>query len=71
MARSMDMVVTDNIDIIIRMLESGPKLVQKYIERPVTIKNKKIDLRFIVTLKSLDPLEVFVYKRFWVRTGNN
>ncbi len=53
MARSMDMVVTDNIDAIVRLMETGPKLAQKYIERPMTINKKKIDLRFVVCLKSV------------------
>ena len=53
MARSMDMVVTDNLDVILRLLETGPKLAQKYIHRPVTLRGKKIDLRFIVLLRSV------------------
>lgn len=53
MARSMDMVVTDNLNNIVRLMESGPKLAQKYIHHPLTIYNKKIDLRFVVLLKSV------------------
>jgi len=53
MARSMDMAVTDSLDCIIRLLESGPKLAQKYIHRPLTLRGKKIDLRFIVVLASV------------------
>lgn len=53
MARSMDTIVTSNVDTIIRLLESGPKLAQKYIQRPLTINKKKIDLRFVVALQSV------------------
>lgn len=53
MARSMDMVVTKNLDVVLRILETGPKLAQKYIHRPVTLRGNKIDLRFIVLLRSV------------------
>lgn len=70
MARSMDMVVTNNLDIIIRLLETGPKLAQKYIDRPLTLRDKKIDFRYVVLLRSLEPLEVFMYKIFFIRSSN-
>ena len=70
MARSMDMVVTNNLDIITRILETGPKLVQKYIHRPMTFRNKKVDFRYVVVLRSLEPLEVFLYNIFWIRSAN-
>ena len=53
LARSMDMIVTDNLDLIVRSIETGPKIAQKYIHNPVTLNNKKIDLRYIVMLKSV------------------
>ena len=59
MARSIDMVVTDNLDNIIRQMESGPRLVQKYIQNPLTIEGKKIDLRFIVAVKSVNKIRIF------------
>ena len=52
-------------------METGPKLAQKYITNPVKRLNRKIDLRFIVTAKSLNPLNVYIYKHFWIRTSNN
>ena len=52
-------------------METGPKLVQKYITYPVRRMNRKIDLRFIVAAKSIIPLHVYLYKHFWIRTSNN
>lgn len=70
MARSLDTVVTNNLDLIIRLLETGPKIAQKYIQRPLRLRNKKVDFRFIVGLRSLVPLQVFIYKVFWIRISN-
>lgn len=46
-------------------------MVQKYITNPVKRLNRKIDLRFIVAAKSIFPLNVYIYKHFWIRTSNN
>jgi len=71
MTRSMDMIVTDNLDDIIRNVETGQKICQKYLDRPLLLNKKKFDLRFIVVLKKLIPLEVYMYsKMFWVRSAN-
>ncbi|KFK43033.1 hypothetical protein AALP_AA1G070000 [Arabis alpina] len=71
MARTIDTSITDNLTAIIRMMETGPKICQKYIEHPALFKGKKFDLRYIVLLRSLDPLEIFMTDIFWVRLSNN
>lgn len=71
MARSMDMLVSNNLTTIVRNMETGPKLVQKYINNPVKRLNRKIDLRFILMLQSIQPLQAYLYRHFWVRTSNN
>ncbi|KAL4484835.1 hypothetical protein ABPG74_020012 [Tetrahymena malaccensis] len=71
LARSMDMIVTDNLDQIIRQTETLPRLAQKYIQNPLTIQKKKIDLRFMVAVRSIKPLEVYIYKNFVIRSSNN
>ncbi|KAJ3673647.1 hypothetical protein LUZ60_005639 [Juncus effusus] len=71
LARTIDTTVTDNISEIIRLMETGPKICQKYIERPSLFKGKKFDLRYMVLVRSFEPLEIFLSDVFWVRLANN
>ncbi|KAL5995106.1 hypothetical protein ACLOJK_025164 [Asimina triloba] len=71
MARTIDTTVTGDISAIIRLMETGPKICQKYIEHPTLFKGRKFDLRYIVLVRSMNPLEIFLSDVFWVRLGNN
>lgn len=71
MARSIDTWVTNNCEQICRLVETGPKIAQKYIDRPITFQGRKIDLRYVVILKSIMPLSVYVSNEFFIRFGNN
>uniref|UniRef100_A0A2P2LZM1 Uncharacterized protein MANES_03G040400 n=1 Tax=Rhizophora mucronata TaxID=61149 RepID=A0A2P2LZM1_RHIMU len=71
MARTIDTTVTDNLSAIIRLMETGPKICQKYIEHPALFQGKKFDLRYIVLVRSINPLELFLADVFWVRLANN
>lgn len=66
MARTIDTSITDNLSAIIRMMETGPKICQKYIEHPALFKGKKFDLRYVVLVRSIDPLEIYLTEIFWV-----
>lgn len=71
MARTIDTTVTDNLSAIIRLMETGPKICQKYIEHPALFNGKKFDIRYIVLVRSMNPLELFLSEVFWVRLANN
>lgn len=71
MARTIDTTVTGDLPAIIRLMETGPKICQKYIESPTLFKGKKFDLRFIVLVRSMRPVEIFLADVFWVRLANN
>ncbi|CAN6296299.1 unnamed protein product [Urochloa humidicola] len=71
MARTIDTTVTGDLSAIIRLMETGPKICQKYIERPVLFQGRKFDLRYIVLVCSIRPLEIFLSDVFWVRLANN
>ncbi|KAJ9547926.1 hypothetical protein OSB04_020469 [Centaurea solstitialis] len=71
MARTIDTSVTGNLSAIIRLMETGPKICQKYIEHPILYRGKKFDLRYIVLVRSMNPLELFITDIFWVRLANN
>jgi len=71
MARTIDTTVTGDLSAIIRLMETGPKICQKYIERPALFQGRKFDLRYIVLVRSICPLEIFLSDVFWVRLANN
>lgn len=66
MARTIDTTITGNLSAIIRLMETGPKVCQKYIEHPALFQGRKFDLRYIVLVRSLNPLEIFLADIFWV-----
>lgn len=71
MARTIDTTINSNLSAIIRLMETGPKICQKYIEHPALFKGRKFDLRYIVLVRSMNPLEIFLADVFWVRLANN
>lgn len=75
LARGLDTHITNDLNSILRLSESGPKIVSKYVEDPVLIERDdvglvKFDLRFVVMLTSVCPLELLVHKKFVVRVSN-
>ncbi|XP_036722708.1 tubulin--tyrosine ligase-like protein 12 [Balaenoptera musculus] len=75
LARSLDTHITKSLHSIIRHRESSPKVVSKYIESPVLFLREdvgrvKFDIRYIVLLRSVKPLTLFVYDVFWLRFSN-
>ncbi|KAK9697343.1 hypothetical protein RND81_08G031300 [Saponaria officinalis] len=71
MARTIDTTITSNLSAIIRLMETGPKICQKYIEHPALFRGKKFDIRYIVLVRNMNPLEIFLCDIFWVRLANN
>ncbi|XP_068959003.1 tubulin--tyrosine ligase-like protein 12 [Petaurus breviceps papuanus] len=75
LARSLDTHVTNSLHNIIRLRESAPKVVSKYIESPVLFRREdvgmvKFDIRYVVLLRSVRPLRLYVYDVFWLRFSN-
>nr|CAD7457551.1 unnamed protein product [Timema tahoe] len=75
LARGLDTHITNNINYIVRLPFTGPKIAQKYIEDPVLFNRLdcglvKFDIRYVLLLKSIQPLEVYVYRNFFLRFAN-
>lgn len=76
LARSLDTTITNNLSQIIRLSQTGPKIAQKYIDNPVLFYRPdadgkvKFDVRYVILLSKVNPLEVYVYKKFFLRFSN-
>ncbi|XP_015256106.1 PREDICTED: tubulin--tyrosine ligase-like protein 12 [Cyprinodon variegatus] len=75
LARGLDTHITRNLDYIIRQRESTPKVVCKYLEDPVLFSREEIgmvkfDIRYMLMLRSVQPLCLYVYDVFWLRFAN-
>ncbi|XP_017061437.1 tubulin--tyrosine ligase-like protein 12 [Drosophila ficusphila] len=77
LARGLDTHITDNIKQIVRLPATGPKIAQKYIERPVLFSRDelnglvKFDIRYVILLKSVRPLKAYVHRKFFLRFANH
>ncbi|XP_051748307.1 tubulin--tyrosine ligase-like protein 12 isoform X3 [Ctenopharyngodon idella] len=75
LARGLDTHITNNLSYIIRQRESTPKVVSKYLEDPVLFHRDevgmvKFDIRYMVLLRSVEPLRLYAYDVFWLRFAN-
>lgn len=75
LARGLDAHISNNLDCIIRQRESSPKVVCKYLEDPVLflrpdVGSVKFDFRYMLMLRSVKPLRLYVYDVFWLRFAN-
>ncbi|XP_055549385.1 tubulin--tyrosine ligase-like protein 12 [Wyeomyia smithii] len=76
LARGLDTYITKNLSQIMRLQQTGPKIVQKYIDNPVLFLRPevegrvKFDIRYVLLLKSVDELSAYIYNQFFLRFAN-
>jgi hypothetical protein len=70
-ARSSDHIITNNLECIVRHIETAPRLIQKYVDRPFLVEKKKIDIRCWVVVRSFSPLELYIHKYCYSRTSSH
>lgn len=75
LARGLDTHITNNLNYILRLPSTGPKVACKYVTDPVLFPCEdiglvKLDIRYILLLRSIEPLTLYAYKRFWLRFAN-
>ncbi|XP_058812359.1 tubulin--tyrosine ligase-like protein 12 [Topomyia yanbarensis] len=76
LARGLDTHITKSLPQIMRLQQTGPKIVQKYIENPVLFERPevdgrvKFDVRYVLLLKSVDELFAYIHNKFFLRFAN-
>ncbi|CAH8541072.1 unnamed protein product [Schistosoma turkestanicum] len=76
LGRGVGIVITDNLERIIRTCDVHPMIASRYITDPVLFQrvdlnaDVKFDIRYVVLLRSVKPLILYTYKIFWLRFAN-
>lgn len=76
LARGLDTYISNSLSQIVRLQPTGPKIAQKYLEKPVLFDRVdigakvKFDVRYVFLLKSVEPLEAYIYTNFFLRFAN-
>lgn len=76
LARGLDTYISKNVAQIVRLQPTGPKVAQKYIDKPVLFDRVdigakvKFDVRYVFLVKSTEPLEAYIYTNFFLRFAN-
>lgn len=79
LARGLDTYITDIVNFIIRLSNSGPKIDQKYICNPILFYTEvvevsgivKFDIHYVILLKSVKPLEAYTHENFFLHLQIN
>lgn len=66
-SRAEFMLATESPSEVKRHSSIEPRLTQRYLWNPLLVYGLKFDLRYIVLLKSIKPMELYMYKVFWPR----
>ncbi|KAK9904252.1 hypothetical protein WJX75_007747 [Coccomyxa subellipsoidea] len=69
---STDVCLTDSAELITRYREApgGDRVVQKYIEKPVLFKGRKMDLRVYLVVRSFADADAYLYCEWYARVAN-
>ncbi|KAL5968952.1 Tubulin--tyrosine ligase-like protein 12 [Taenia solium] len=76
LGRGLGICISDSLDQILRLNECGPMIASRYVTDPVLFYREdisswvKFDLRYVVFLKSAQPLRLYAHKVFWLRFAN-
>ncbi|TGZ61462.1 hypothetical protein CRM22_007976 [Opisthorchis felineus] len=76
LGRGLGINISENLNQIIRLSDTNPLIASRYITDPVLFyredidANVKFDLRYVVFLRSVHPLKLYVYNVFWLRFAN-
>ncbi|VDP92635.1 unnamed protein product [Echinostoma caproni] len=74
--RGFGITISNNLDQIIRLCDTNPLIASRYVTDPVLFyrddlnASVKFDVRYVILLRSVHPLKLFVSNVFWLRFAN-
>ena len=74
LTHSKGMTVTDDLNLVLKLGQSVSKMsdrciVSKYVADCMTFRGFKFDMRWVLVVRSFEPLSVYLYRPFWIRVA--